>query len=66
VGYLGYELKEQCGGRKAVRPGNPAAGAPQSAAGTAAGPPDAAFFLADQLLAVDHHAGGQVFSLKVR
>jgi hypothetical protein len=40
-----------------VRAGNPAAGTAQGTAGTAAGAPDAAFFLADQLLAVDHHTG---------
>ncbi|KAI7841835.1 hypothetical protein COHA_004364 [Chlorella ohadii] len=39
VGYLGYELKAECGGRAAH----------------VSTTPDAAFFLADQLLAVDHH-----------
>ncbi|KAL4425476.1 hypothetical protein ABPG75_009492 [Micractinium tetrahymenae] len=48
VGYLGYELKAECGGSR-----RPAAG---GAAGNGAAPaPDAAFFLADQLLAVDHY-----------
>ena len=41
VGYWGYELKAECGGRAAH----------ESAL------PDAAFFLADRLLAVDHHTG---------
>lgn len=56
VGYLGYELKAECGGSR-----RPAAGAK---AGSGAAPaPDAAFFLADQLLAVDHHSGGWLAGL---
>ena len=42
VGYLGYELKAECGGAAAHRSPTP----------------DAAFFLADQALALDHHTGG--------
>ena len=41
VGYLGYELKAECGGRAAH----------------AAPTPDAALFLADRLLALDHAEG---------
>ena len=62
VGYLGYDLKAECGGG---RQQHPAAALVGSAAEAAAAPglaPDAAFFLADQLLAVDHHQGGWVHS----
>lgn len=41
VGYLGYELKAECGGRAAH----------------ASPTPDAAFLLADRLLALDHRTG---------
>lgn len=41
VGYLGYELKAECGGVAAHR----------------APTPDVAYFLADRLVAVDHHTG---------
>eukprot|EP00887_Chlorella_sp_A99_P000877 scaffold5.g877.t1 len=41
VGYWGYELKAECGGRTAH----------------ASALPDAAFFLADRLVAVDHRTG---------
>lgn len=41
IGYLGYELKAECGG-KAVH---------------VAGTPDAAFFLVDQFLGIDHKTG---------
>lgn len=43
VGYLGYELKAECGGRAAHRSPTP----------------EAAFFMADRLLAVDHLKGGE-------
>ncbi|KAK9835181.1 hypothetical protein WJX81_004045 [Elliptochloris bilobata] len=46
IGYLGYELKAECGG----------------ASRHAARTPDAAVFLADRLLAVDHR-GGDVYVL---
>ncbi|KAK9822013.1 hypothetical protein WJX74_000597 [Apatococcus lobatus] len=41
VGFLGYELKAECGGRQAH----------------AAPTPDAMLFLADRLIALDHHTG---------
>ncbi|MEU5691995.1 aminodeoxychorismate synthase component I [Actinosynnema sp. NPDC020468] len=41
VGYLGYELKAECGGRRAHR----------------AGTPDATMVFADRAVVVDHHAG---------
>lgn len=51
VGYLGYELKAECGGSRRAATGG------EAGSSGAAPAPDAALFLADQLLAVDHHTG---------